>query len=161
MNTDRLANFSFKGFEAIGGWTRTTLLNHLMKYEDKQNILSEINEDAIVYDGIEDALVGWVERFGQPPIAIYDFDATIQCLMKQGMDEEDAMEWYSYNTLGSWVGDTTPCFLHKFQEEEEHECRFSTVLRGWWTKTVRKITATLAICGRWFRRDGSSSSDSE
>jgi hypothetical protein len=31
--------------------------------------------------------------------------------MKQGMDEEEAEEFFSFNTLGAWVGENTPLFL--------------------------------------------------
>lgn len=128
-----------------------------MNYEDKVAILSEVNEESIVYHGIEDALVGWAERFGMPPVAIYDYDKTIACLMEQFVDTEDpyeaAIEWYDINTLGGWNGESTPVFIHKF-EEEEHVCRFLTVLKNSWTKTVNGITVTLKSFGESLRRVG-------
>lgn len=153
-----ISEFQVLKSEAIGGWTRTTLLNTLMKYEDKVEILGELNEEGVVYHGIENALVGWAERFGMPPVAIYDYDKTIACLMEQNSDADDpyeaAIEWYDVNTLGGWVGESTPIFIHTFQKEQEI-CRFSTVLKSWWTKTVTEITVRLAICGRLFRKGGS------
>ena len=33
--------------------------------------------------------------------------------MKDGMSEEESIEYFEYNQIGAWVGDTTPCFLTK------------------------------------------------
>jgi len=131
----------------------TAPLNTIMKHEDKVDLLAEVNEEAVIFHGIEDALVGYVERFGMEPIAVYDRAKVIECLMADGeTTHEDAEEWFGYNTIGTWAGDGTPCFVTFFEEEEE--CRFSTMLKDWWTTTVTRITATLAACGRLFRRDG-------
>lgn len=128
-----------------------------MEYNDKIDILREYNEEAIVFNDIEDALVGVVIRIGMDPIAVYDYDKVIQCLM-DGEDTEEAheaaIEWFEYNTIGTWAGDGTPCFVHFFEKEEPQVCRFSTVLNNWWTRIVTGITAIQARCGRWWRRDG-------
>ncbi len=62
-------------------------------------------------DGYDDCVVGYVERFGQPPILCYDRNKIIGKLMSGGMDECDAEEWFEFNQIGAWVGDTTPCFI--------------------------------------------------
>ena len=36
--------------------------------------LREIDPDIIMYDNLNDAIVGLCARFGQPPILIYDLD---------------------------------------------------------------------------------------
>lgn len=130
-----------------------------MKYEDKTDILAEMNDEAITYDGYEDSLIGYVEQYGRPPIACYDGNKAIESLVKMGMDRDEAMEWFGYNTMGAWVGDSTPCFFYGFQEEDEWS--YSTKPKSWWTRTVSGITETLSTFGRWFRRGGSSSSPSE
>lgn len=65
----------------------------------------------ITMDGYEDCLVGVVERFGHPDILCYDKDMVIEKLMSDGMSDEEAVEWFEYNQLGSYVGPTTPCFI--------------------------------------------------
>jgi hypothetical protein len=35
----------------------------------------------------------------------------IEILMEDGMDEEEAYEYYEYNILGAYMGETTPMFL--------------------------------------------------
>jgi hypothetical protein len=133
-----------------------------MDYKSKQEALAEVNEEAIVYHGIEDALIGYAERFGQPMVAVYDYEKVLACLIGDSKDEdayEQAVEWYNHNTLGTWAGEGTPIFLHKF--EEEKQCRFWTTLRNSLTKGVSRIMATLKGFGRLLLRGGKPSSDSE
>lgn len=126
-----------------------------MEYNEKIEQLAEVNEEAIVYDNIEYALIGYLERFGMDPIAVYDYNKTIKCLIPSDASEEEglemAQEWYSYNTLGTWAGDHTPAFLHRFEEEQ---CHCSTPLKNLWMRTVKRITAILKNFGRLLRRDG-------
>ena len=63
------------------------------------------------------ALVGCVERIGQPTIACYDYELTIAALTADGMSQDEAEEWFHHNIMGSWRGDTTPCFLHTGVDE--------------------------------------------
>jgi hypothetical protein len=83
-----------------------------------QNMFEERTEEGemIVYPDLKDAIVGIVSRFGQEDIICYDYDKCIEIFMEQGMTHEEALEWFDYNTIGSWVGDTTPCFLEKIQK---------------------------------------------
>ena len=132
-------------------------LGEQMDYNEKTEVLAELNEDAVIYHNIEDALIGYLERFGQPTIAVYDYDKAIECLMVDDSEQayEDAVEWMQYNTLGTWAGEGTPAFLHRFKEDEwEENNNTSMKPYGWWTKTVTKITETLRLCGQWWGRVG-------
>jgi hypothetical protein len=75
--------------------------------------LAERYEDLLLMDGYDDCLVGVCLRFGQEPIAIYDRSKVIRRLMKDGMTEEEAVEFYEVNQIGAWMGDQTPCFLDR------------------------------------------------
>ncbi len=81
-----------------------------MTNEELKDEIAEFNEDALFADGMEDALIGYVEQYGRPPIALYDRNKAIECLMKQGMDHEGAEEYFYFNTVGAWMGDSTPAF---------------------------------------------------
>jgi len=35
-----------------------------------------------------------------------------------GMDDQEAQEFFEYNTIGAWMGDGTPIFIHLFEEDE-------------------------------------------
>lgn len=62
-------------------------------------------------DGYDDCIIGVVERFGQEPIVCYDREKVICQLESGGMDRDEAEEWFQFNQIGAWVGDSTPCFL--------------------------------------------------
>ena len=76
-------------------------------------IESFTNEDETMLkmDGYDDCIVGIVERFGQEPILCYSIDKVLKKLMKDGMSEDEALDFFEYNQIGAWMGDTTSCFL--------------------------------------------------
>ena len=38
---------------------------------------------------------------------VYDYDLMVQCLEKDGMSEEEAIEWIDYNVVGVLVAENT------------------------------------------------------
>jgi hypothetical protein len=62
-------------------------------------------------DNFDDCIVGLVERFGMEPVVVYDLRAVLDKLKAMGMEEDDAMEYYTFNQLGAWLGDATPAFI--------------------------------------------------
>ena len=70
-------------------------------------------EQPVASPEFDAAIVGVIERFGQPRILCYDYTKVLKILCKQGMSAEDAVEWYEFNIIGAWMGDETPCFLHR------------------------------------------------
>jgi hypothetical protein len=80
-------------------------------YETTKEQVAEANSAAILFDGFEGALIGFVRRFGVGPVALYDYDKCIEILMKRDkMPLEDADEWFESNVIGGWHGENTPCF---------------------------------------------------
>lgn len=73
--------------------------------------------------GFENCLVGVVEQFVSPPILCCDKSKVIARLCEEGMDWEEADEFFYFNQIGARVGETTPCFLTLLSaapiEEEE------------------------------------------
>jgi hypothetical protein len=72
-------------------------------------------EPRSMYDA---ALVGYTDqpkdhwtRDGGVTVAVYSEAKCVKALMADGMSEEDALEWFSYNTSGAWVGEGTPMFV--------------------------------------------------
>jgi hypothetical protein len=45
--------------------------------------------------------------------AVYDVQKCIANLMAKGMTEDEANEFFEFNTEGTWVGDGTPVFLRR------------------------------------------------
>ena len=65
--------------------------------------------------GFEEALIGYGNQFNNH-LAIYDREKCIDILMERdGMDIEEAEEYFEYNVQGAYVGEETPVFLN--QEE--------------------------------------------
>jgi len=73
-------------------------------------------------DGFEAAFVGSsISAFNREQVAVYDYLECISVLM-QDMCEEDAIEHFQYNVIGSWVGEDTPVFInmHGIAEVEDY-----------------------------------------
>ena len=63
-------------------------------------------------DGFDDCIIGICCRVGYEDIIAYDMTKVIQKLIdRDGMDEEEACEWFTYNILSAYHGDETPCFI--------------------------------------------------
>jgi hypothetical protein len=82
-----------------------------MTVQDKIAALAEINEEILLADGFEEALVGYVERAGGPTVAVYDTEKCISILQENGMTEEEAVDFFYYNVVGSYMGENTPVFF--------------------------------------------------
>lgn len=81
-----------------------------MERQDLLDKLKEINPEALLADGFEDAFIGICNRFGQEPLAAYDYDKCIEVLMRD-MSHEEAVEYFDYNVIGAWMGTNTPVFV--------------------------------------------------
>lgn len=78
----------------------------------RQQLIDWYGEDMTMMDGYDDCIVGVCTRFGQPPIVAYDRGKVIQKLMMDdGMEYEEAEEFFAFNQLGAWAGEQTPCFI--------------------------------------------------
>lgn len=75
----------------------------------------------LLADGFEDAFIGIVHGKMRDPVACYDRDKCIFALMSGGMSEEEAEEFFSFNTEGAWVGEKTPMFLSPFAATVERQ----------------------------------------
>ncbi len=80
--------------------------------DDKFDALIDINPEALLADGLEDAYVGHTMNQHHATVAVYDYAKCIDVLMtRDGMDYEGADEFLQYNTLGAYVGENGPLFI--------------------------------------------------
>jgi len=77
--------------------------------------LAEENPEALLWDGLESALVGIARRCGQPTLAVYDYNLCIEALMQEGMSHDEAVEYIEFNVVGGWLGPNTPVMLDGLQ----------------------------------------------
>jgi hypothetical protein len=68
--------------------------------------------DMIVFNGLEEAFVGhsevWLTNGAKVLRSVYDGDKMVKHFMDQGMTEDEAREWISFNVEGAYVGESTP-----------------------------------------------------
>ncbi len=88
--------------------------------------IAEINEEALLIDGFDSAIIGMAERINLGPVVAYDEEKIIDILASQmelddteGMTEDEiesekyimAIEYFEYNIKGAWLGENTPVFV--------------------------------------------------
>jgi len=84
----------------------------------RDQILEDYGEDAetmLFADGFDDAIVGVGNVFGGKLCAIYDTDLVLKQCMKDGMEYDEALEFFDFNIAGAYVGEQTPIFIHKIE----------------------------------------------
>jgi len=67
--------------------------------------------DTLVADGFDEAIIGIGRQFNKN-LVIYDEDKCIEILMERdGMTDEEAIEFFEFNVVGAYVGEYTPIFV--------------------------------------------------
>jgi hypothetical protein len=80
--------------------------------EDDEAALAE--NDALLMEPREeydDCMIGIGYRFNHGPLAVYSISKVLKLMEDSGMSSEEAEEFFSFNTLGAWMGDGTPIFM--------------------------------------------------
>ena len=90
--------------------------------------VAEINPDALMCDGFDEAILGMAERINFGPVVAYDKEKMIEILMRdmdvshdeleEGQTIEDkkyelAREYFYFNIAGAYMGEYTPIFISK------------------------------------------------
>jgi len=74
--------------------------------------ISDINPEAMLADGFDEAILGVCVQFGSEPVAAYDFNKCVEILMERdGMEREEAIDFINFNVVGAYVGLNTPVFI--------------------------------------------------
>lgn len=74
--------------------------------------IHEYAEGAVLLDGLENAIIGIVEEFGNGRRILYSKPKIIQILCERDlMTESEAEEFYDYNILGLYAGEQNAVFL--------------------------------------------------
>ena len=78
------------------------------------------DEKMVKADGFEDAIIGVGGRINMPEVLIYSYNKCVKILMKRdNFTHEEAIDWMNYNVVGSWVGETTPIFVHEIPSDQK------------------------------------------
>jgi hypothetical protein len=74
--------------------------------------IDEYAEGAILLDGLEEAIVGIVEEFGNGKRILYSKPKILSILCERDlMTMEEAEEFYDYNIIGLYAGEQNAVFL--------------------------------------------------
>lgn len=78
-------------------------------------------DEAIVFDGLDEAVIGVGNQHGKPPVVVYDADRMAQALARDlDGDIDGAWEWLEFNVLGLYAGDRTPIIVFGIPGEAKH-----------------------------------------
>jgi len=89
--------------------------------EHRLNIRENLND---MFEGLlflserefDAAILGVAERIGMSPIVAYDTAKIIDILCERdGMEGDEAAEYFEFNIAGAYVGDRTPIFIARIE----------------------------------------------
>jgi hypothetical protein len=69
-------------------------------------------------EGYDDCYLGVAETYGENPAVCYDYEKIIKKLTDEGMDAEEAEDYFDYNIVGAYFGEKMPIFLIRTPIEE-------------------------------------------
>lgn len=81
--------------------------------ERRQAVASWADENEVeveLFDcpDFDEAIIGVGQQACLPPVVVYSIPAMRDCLISDGLSEEDADDWLSHNTLAAFIGQGTP-----------------------------------------------------
>jgi hypothetical protein len=86
------------------------------KLKEFIELMEELNPNALWATGLEPAILGYIERIGSDPLIVLSREKCLELMTSEGMTEEEAIENFEYNVIGSWNGDGTPVFMTTIDE---------------------------------------------
>jgi hypothetical protein len=82
----------------------------------RRDLLNELGlEESIVFENpdYDEAITG-VSSDGN---VIYDYDLMVECLRREGMSFEEAIDWIDYNTIRAlpYIGEGAPIIMYRIE----------------------------------------------
>ena len=84
--------------------------------------LAELHPDLLLLEPRETydkCIVGLARSAGESCSVCYDASKVIECLIRDGMTEEEADDFFDFNIIGAYMGEHTPTFLWPLEVEED------------------------------------------
>lgn len=72
--------------------------------------VGEMSPKALYPTEFKKAIIGIAEIYGKEPVILLDRSKIIDMMMEDGMEYEEAVEYFDFNIIGSYMGEGTPCF---------------------------------------------------
>lgn len=77
---------------------------------------AEFNEVELLFlepEAFDEAIIGLASRADGLLVVAYDYMTCLEVVMRDGMDREEAEEYFEFNVIGAWSGDGTPVFVDR------------------------------------------------
>lgn len=75
--------------------------------------INDMDEELVLANGFTHAFIGFAVTHGAT-VAVYDAEKCVDILMERdGMSQDEAIEFFEFNVAGAYVGEKTPLFLYK------------------------------------------------
>lgn len=90
----------------------------MSEYNTIREELAELHDDMelLFADGFDDCIIGVTNSFDTCSKVVYNIQKMIQTLIKEGMSEEEALEYFDFNIAGAYVGERTPLYIHVYEK---------------------------------------------
>jgi hypothetical protein len=85
------------------------------------NVIAEVNENMLIADGFDEAIIGYVERLGgsgYETFVLYDKEKVVE-ILQNDMTREEALDYFEFNILGAYMGEHTPAYATVLNLEGE------------------------------------------
>lgn len=80
-----------------------------------QEYFKDSDSEATAFDGLDSAILGIAEQHaGVGPLVAYSMRGIIECYVKQGMDHEEALEFFGHNCQCMSTGRGTPIIVDDY-----------------------------------------------
>ena len=107
----------FYWFWNWGVGTRRLVGTQQMNRTQINEYLESIDENTLLMDGFDEAIIGFSQRIGEPLLAVYSWEKMVAILVERDkMQFDDAVEYIDFNCIGAWVGEQTPIIVMPIQE---------------------------------------------
>ena len=75
-------------------------------------------DETLKADGFDEAIMGYAGRCGMNDVLLYSANKIIQILTERdGMTDEEAIEFFEYNIKGAYMGEGTPLYYDDLDED--------------------------------------------
>jgi len=89
--------------------------------------VAECNEEALLFDGFDEAIIGVGQQHGMNTVAVYDRQKCIDILVEKFAEDAeseeqaylDAVEYFDFNVGCAYMGKHTPIVVELFSEVDE------------------------------------------
>jgi len=82
--------------------------------------MTDLTSSAMKADGFDGAIIGFGGQYGSDDCVVYSVELCIDILVERdGMDYDEARDFFDYNVASAYVGSGTPIFVNSINDVDE------------------------------------------